>query len=108
MPERPPAAMGIMRKPFHGQGTRPRSRAGHLARRARDRVVVLGKRRMDSRLRGNDGTYPGVVIPAKAGIHRLSPNVHARAPDASIVSVLAVIPAKAGIHESRGGRGTSR
>ena len=94
---------------------------------------VFGQGRLDSRLRGNDGTSasavipaklvlakpvlakagsggagmivltaqtgtPSSVIPAKAGIHRLSPSAHVRASDASIATVLAVIPAEAGIH----------
>ena len=58
-----------------------------------------GSRRADhqSRLRGNDITDALAVIPAKAGIHRLSPTAHARALDASIASILAVIPATAEI-----------
>ena len=41
---------------------------------------------------------PSVVIPAKAGIHRLSPIAHGGAPDTPIASVPSDIPAKAGIH----------
>ena len=55
--------------------------------------------RADSfRLRGNDGAGAIAVIPAEAGIHRLSPTAHASAPDAPNVGVRAVIPAEAGIH----------
>ena len=53
---------------------------------------------MDSRLRGNDGIEVGVVIPAKAGIHRCSPLTHGGAPDTAIAIGPAAIPAKAGIH----------
>ena len=35
-------------------------------------AFVFGQGRMDSRLRGNDGTNAFDVIPAKAGIHGLS------------------------------------
>ena len=52
---------------------------------------------VDSRLRGNDDSSVNSVIPAKAGIHRLSPTTHGPAPDASIAGVLAVSPAKAGV-----------
>ena len=45
---------------------------------------------------GSDDAGAIAVIPAKAGIHRLSPTVHAPAPDTPIAGVLAVIPAGAG------------
>ena len=52
----------------------------------------------EDRLRGNDSTGVQAVIPAQAGIHRLSPSAHVRASHASSATVLAVIPAQAGIH----------
>ena len=43
---------------------------------------------------GSDDAGAIAVIPAKAGIHRLSPTVHTPAPDTPIAGVLAVIPAE--------------